>query len=541
MLLFFNGSQYISLKRMNTTNPPRLVVIWRPLVLWMALNIAFSFRCLVLHLLSADPLPTITTSSGAPVDDNQHSVTAGETGPIVLSDFHLLEKLASFDRERIPERVVHAKGAGAFGYFEVTHDITRYTKANLFSEIGKRTNTFVRLSTVGGERGSADTNRDPRGFAIRFYTNQGNWDMVGNNTPVFFIRDPIKFPDFIHTQKRNPKTHLHDANMFWDFLSLVPESVHQVTILFSDRGTPDGYRHMDGFSSHALKFVNRVGEVYYCKLYFKTDQGVKNLTSQQARDLAGTDPDYATRDLYNSIEKGEFPSWTMFIQPIPAEDLSSYRINILDVTKTVPEKDYPLIPVGRLTLNRNPENYFATVEQAAFSPGHVVPGIEPSEDKMLQGRLFSYGDTHRHRLGPNYKQLPINAPRNLPRGDYHIRDGPMCYDNKSSMANYEPNSIPGTPIENPNFSAAPVAISGVVARHAPELTEKDFVQAGEMYRNDFTDEERNHLISNIVEHLCNAEKEIQKRQVEVFKKADKEYGARVETGLEQYYTQYRGY
>nr|AZL94531.1 catalase [Nephromyces sp. MMRI] len=395
----------------------------------------------------------ITSSSGNPVDDNQNSITAGEYGPVLISDFNLIDKLAHFDRERIPERVVHAKGAGAYGYFEVTHDITKYCKAKIFDSVGKKTDLFLRFSTVGGEKGSADTARDPRGFAIKFYTEEGNWDMVGNNTPVFFIRDPIKFPDFIHTQKRHPATNLPNHDMFWDFLSLVPESVHQVTILFSNRGTPDGYRHMNGYSSHTFKFVNSEGEVYLCKMHFKTDQGNKQFTAEQAKQMASEDPDYATRDLYNAIAEGNFPSWTFYVQIMPEEDAASYRFNVYDVTKVWPHKDYPLIPVGKVVLNRNPENYFAEVEQAAFAPAHLVPGIEPSEDKMLQGRLFSYADTHRHRLGGNYDQIPVNRAKNANRMDYYNRDGFMSVmGNYGGMPNYEPNSISGTPKQNKQFA-----------------------------------------------------------------------------------------
>eukprot|EP00834_Sanchytrium_tribonematis_P000320 NODE_6_length_70510_cov_1.054395.p25 type:complete len:348 gc:universal NODE_6_length_70510_cov_1.054395:40099-39056(-) len=339
----------------------------------------------------------LTTSNGNPVDSNQFSITVGQKGPVLLQDFHLIDKLAHFDRERIPERVVHAKGAAAHGYFEVTHDISKYTCAKFLNKVGKRTPVFLRFSTVGGESGSADTERDPRGFAVKFYTEEGNWDMTGNNTPVFFIRDGVKFPDFIHTQKRNPQTHLKDPDMFWDFLSLVPESIHQVSILFSDRGTPDGYRHLNGYSSHTFKFVDRNGKYVYFKWHFKTDQKIKNLQAEKAGQLAGSDPDYATRDLFNSIEKGQYPSWSAYVQIMTEEQAEKYRWNILDVTKVWPHSDFPLIPVGKMVLNRNPENYFAEVEQVAYSPSHLVPGIDASFDKMLQARLFSYPDTHRHR------------------------------------------------------------------------------------------------------------------------------------------------
>eukprot|EP00922_Rhytidocystis_sp_ex-Travisia-forbesii_P035033 GHVS01052025.1.p1 GENE.GHVS01052025.1~~GHVS01052025.1.p1 ORF type:complete len:495 (+),score=52.79 GHVS01052025.1:140-1624(+) len=482
--------------------------------------------------MSSANRPVITSSNGAPVDNNQNSITAGPNGPVVIGDFHLVDKLAHFDRERIPERVVHAKGAGAFGYFEVTNDMSRFCKAKVFSHVGKRTEVFLRFSTVGGEKGSADTARDPRGFSVKFYTEEGNWDLVGNNTPVFFIRDPIKFPDFIHTQKKHPQTNLPNADMFWDFLSLVPESVHQVTILFSDRGTPDGYRHMNGYSSHAIKLINMAGELHYVQFHFKTDQGIKNLTAQEAASLASSDPDYATRDLFNAIGKGSHPCWSAYIQAMPCSHVSQYRFNVFDITKVWPHKDYPLIPVGKLVLNKNPENYFATVEQSAFSPANLVPGIEASEDKMLQGRLFSYTDTHRHRLGANYEQIPVNCPWNAPRGDYSVRDGPMCVtNNKGGTPNYEPNSMEGTPVQKSQYKASECQASGVVARHQPSHPNDDFEQAGNLYRHVMTDYDRDHLISNIVGHLKNAKTEIQQRQVKVFGRADLEYGQRVALGL----------
>lgn len=476
----------------------------------------------------------ITTSTGAPVDDNQNSLTAGPTGPIVISDFHLIDKLAHFDRERIPERVVHAKGAGAHGYFEVTHDITRYCKAKLFDQIGKRTPVFLRFSTVGGEKGSADTARDPRGFAVKFYTQEGIWDMVGNNTPVFFIRDPIKFPDFIHTQKRHPQTNLPNAHMFWDFLSLVPESIHQLTILFSDRGTPDGYRHMNGYGSHTFKTINKNGEVFYVKFHFKTDQKIKNLTRQQAAEIASKDPDYATRDLFDAIQNGNYPSWTLHMQIMPQKEALKYRFNIFDVTKVWPHKDCPLIRVGKLCLNRNPDNYFAEVEQVAFSPGHVVPGIEPSEDKMLQGRLFSYPDTHRHRLGGNYDQIPVNSTKNSKREDYNIRDGVMVVNgNKGSAPNYEPNSITGTPVEDKAYAYSTLKLTGEVARHdaRKQHPNDDYVQAGDLFSKVMTDTERDHLIDNIATHLQNAPRHIQERQVKVFMRCHRDYGTRVARAL----------
>ena len=375
----------------------------------------------------------MTTSTGQPLDQDENSVSAGELGPLLLMDFALIDKLAHFDRERIPERVVHAKGSGAHGFFKVTHDISKYTKAKVFDTIGKITPLFTRFSTVAGERGAADTARDPRGFAIKFYTEDGNWDMTGNNTPVFFIRDPIKFPDFIHTQKRNPQTNLPDPVAAWDFWSLSPESTHQVSILFSDRGTPDGFRHMNGYSSHTFRWINKDGVAHWVKLHFKTKSGIKNFTAEQADALKGPEPDYATKDLFNHIESGKTAEWKVFIQAMPETDAIKYRFNIFDVTKVISQKDYPLIPVGEMVLNKNPLNYFADTEQSAFSPGHLVPGMEPSPDKMLQGRLFSYPDTHRHRLGANYEQIPINCPyrANVHNGQ---RDGPMRVDGNQGRA-----------------------------------------------------------------------------------------------------------
>jgi catalase len=457
-------------------------------------------------------------------------LTAGPNGPVLLQDYHLVNKLAHFDRERIPERVVHAKGAGAHGYFEVTHDITKYTKAAVFNKVGKRTPIFTRFSTVGGEKGSADTARDPRGFAVKFYTEEGNWDMVGNNTPVFFIRDSIKFPDFIHTQKRNPQSNLGDPDAFWDFLSQTPESVHQVSILFSDRGTPFSYRHMDGFSSHTYKFVNKQGQAFWVKMHFKTETGIKNFTHEEAVKVAGEDPDHATRDLFNHIKNGGEAAWKMSIQVMAFEDASKYRFNPFDVTKVWPHKDYPLIPVGRLVLNRNPENYFAETEQSAFSPANLVPGIEASPDKMLQGRLFSYNDTHRHRLGTNYAQIPINAPLRAKLNTY-FRDGFMAVNGNGGRGpNYEPNSFNG-PKEALQLREHSAHVNAPIVRQKADHPNDDFVQAGNLYRHAMSDYDRSRLVHNIVGHLKNARKDIQIKQVKIFYKADKEYGQRIAEGL----------
>ncbi|MBE0523370.1 MAG: catalase [Methanosarcinales archaeon] len=472
----------------------------------------------------------LTTAFGIPVADDQNSLSAGERGPVLMQDTHLLEKLAHFDRERIPERVVHAKGAGAGGYFEVTADVTKYTKAKFLSEIGKRCEVFARFSTVGGEKGSADAERDPRGFALKFYTEEGNYDLVGNNTPVFFIRDPLKFPDFIHTQKRNPAMNCKDPNMFWDFLSLTPESIHQVTILYSDRGIPASFRNMNGYSSHTFKWYNEMGEYFWVQYHFKTDQGIKNLTRQEAEIIRGKDPDHATRDLYEAIERGDYPSWTLQMQIMTPEQAKDYRFDIFDITKVWPHADFPPIEVGKLVLNRNPENYFAEVEQAAFGPGNLVPGIATSPDKMLQGRLFSYHDTHIHRLGPNYHLLPVNAPKNAPENSYQ-RDGFMRTDpNGDGGPNYWPNSFNGP---EPDISAKEpqIEISGKADRFQYTHPNDDFVQPGNLYRDVMSDQDRENLAGNIIGHLGGAQKRIQLRQTALFFKADPDYGRRVAKGL----------
>jgi catalase len=473
---------------------------------------------------------TLTTAFGIPVPDDLNSLTAGERGPVLMQDVHLLEKLGHFDRERIPERVVHAKGAGAYGYFEVTADVTRFTSAKFLSEMGKKTDVFVRFSTVGGEKGSADAARDPRGFAVKFYTEDGNYDLVGNNTPVFFIRDPLKFPDFIHTQKRHPATNLPDPDMFWDFLSLTPESIHQVTILFSDRGTPATYRHMHGFSSHTFKWYNHKGEYFWVQYHFKTDQGIRNLTRQESGRLCGEDPDHATRDLHEAIERGEYPSWTLEMQILTPEKARDFQWDIFDITKVWPHGEVPPIKIGRLVLNRNPVNYFAEVEQAAFGPGNVVPGIAISPDKMLQARVFSYHDTHLHRLGPNYHLIPVNAPKNAPEKSYQ-RDGFMRVDdNGGGGPNYWPNSFGG---QGPDPAAGEPAfeVSGSGSRFPFTHPNDDFAQAGTLYGKVMKDQDRANLVGNIVAHLGKAQKRIQLRQAALFLKADRDYGSRVAKGL----------
>ena len=474
---------------------------------------------------AAQPSPQLTTNQGRPVGDNQNSVTAGRRGPITLDDFQLLEKMTQFNRERIPERVVHAKGSGAHGHFVVTHDITQYTKAALFSKVGNTCPLFARFSTVGGEKGSADTARDPRGFAVKFYTEEGNWDMVGNNTPVFFVRDPIKFGDFIHTQKREPGSNLKSATMMWDFWSLSPESLHQVTILFSDRGIPDGYRHMNGYSSHTFSLINDRNELFYCKWHFKTNQGIKNLTAEQSEQLAGVDPDYAQRDLLHAIDQGDFPSWRVQIQIMPETEIDKFEYDPFDLTKTWPHKEYPMIDVGVMTLDRKPKNYHAEVEQAAFNPSNVVPGMGYSPDKMLQGRLLSYPDAHRYRIGTNYDALPINRPQ-CPYATYN-RDGSMRFDeNGGDTPNYEPNSF-GGPKENPKFLERPyrtTATTEAVGRYDHREGNDDYTQAGNLWRL-FPESEKRNTAKAIASSLGQTPLRIQKLQLSHFQKADPQYAS----------------
>ncbi|TLX55140.1 catalase [Stutzerimonas nosocomialis] len=472
---------------------------------------------------------TLTTASGVPVADNQNSRSAGPRGPLLLDDFHLVEKLAHFNREVIPERRVHAKGSGAYGTFTVTADITRYSCARLFESVGKQTPMFLRFSTVGGERGSADTERDPRGFAVKFYTEEGNWDVVGNNTPVFFLRDPIKFPDFIHTQKRDPWTNLKSPQMMWDFWSLSPEALHQVTILFSDRGIPDGYRFMHGFGSHTFSVINANGERHWVKWHYKSMQGIRNLAPAEAARLAGTDPDYAQRDLFQAIERGEFPKWRVCMQVMSEAQANAHRENPFDVTKTWSQKEFPLIEVGAIELNRNPQNYFAEVEQAAFAPSNVVPGVGLSPDRMLQGRVFAYADAHRYRIGTNHQQLPVNAPR-CPYHNYQ-RDGAMRFDgNGGSAPNYEPNSHAGAPKQAPQYAEPPLALSGAADRYDHRLDEDHYSQAGALFRL-MNAEQQALLISNIVGAMQSVTRDVQLRQLAHFAKADPAYGAGVAQGL----------
>ncbi|MFG3192365.1 catalase [Streptomyces omiyaensis] len=474
----------------------------------------------------------LTTESGAPVADNQNSATAGVGGPLLLQDQHLLEKLARFNRERIPERVVHARGSGAYGYFEVTDDVTGFTKADFLSEVGRKTELFIRFSTVADSLGGADAVRDPRGFAVKFYTEEGNYDLVGNNTPVFFIKDPIKFPDFIHSQKRDPFTGKQEADNVWDFWAHAPEATHQITWLMGDRGIPASYRHMNGYGSHTYQWTNEAGEAFFVKYHFKTNQGVRSLSADQAAELVGKDANSHQTDLLQAIERGVNPSWTLYVQVMPAAEAAEYRFNPFDLTKVWPHADYPLQRVGRMVLDRNPDNVFAEVEQAAFSPNNFVPGIGPSPDKMLQGRLFAYADAHRYRLGVNHTQLPVNAPRATVADNYG-RDGAHAtrYGSRYDK-NYEPNSYQG-PAQTDAPLSAPLAIHGWTGAHAaPQHTkDDDFFQAGELYRL-MSEEEKSRLIANIAGGLAQVSREdVIEKNLAHFAAADAEYGKRVEEAV----------
>jgi catalase len=474
---------------------------------------------------------TLTTESGAPVADNQNSQTAGPGGPVLLQDQHLLEKLARFNRERIPERVVHAVGSGAWGRFEVTNpDVSRWTSMAMMNEVGKRTQVFARFSTVAGSKGAPDSVRDPRGFALKFYTEEGNWDLAGNNTPVFFLRDPIKFPDFIHSQKYDPFTNQQEPDNVWDFFSHSPEATHQFTWLFGDRGIPASYRHMNGYGSHTFQWVNAEGERFWVKFHFKTDQGIETLTSEESARVAGENPQAHQIDLVEAIESGDHPSWTLKVQVMPESDAASYRFNPFDLTKVWPHVDYPLIEIGKLVLDRNPDNYFAEVEQAAFDPANFVPGIGPSPDKMLQGRLFAYGDAHRYRLGINHTRLPVNAPRGVSGAARNYgRDGSMSFQGNGGRAkNYEPNSFDG-PVQTNRPPYAGLASEGVsgATRNARHAEDDDFVQAGALYRL-MSAGEQQRLVDNIAGSLAQVSRDdIIARSITHFRAADSSYGERV--------------
>lgn len=470
----------------------------------------------------------LTTASGAPVAYNNNSMTAGRRGPMLLQDVWFLEKLAHFDREVIPERRMHAKGSGAYGTFTVTRDITDFTRAKIFSQIGKKTDLFIRFSTVAGERGAADAERDIRGFSIKFYTEEGNWDLVGNNTPVFYLRDPLKFPDLNHVVKRDPRTNLRNPTYKWDFFSLQPETVHQLTIDFSDRGLPRSYREMHGFGSHTFSFINANNERFWVKFHLRSEQGIHNLMDDDAKRLIAEDRESAQRDLFESIEKGDFPRWKFYVQIMPEAEASQTPYNPFDLTKVWPHADYPLIEVGVLELNRNPDNYFAEVEQVAMSPANVVPGIGFSPDRMLQGRLFSYGDAHRYRLGVNHHQIPVNKPR-CPFHNYH-RDGAMRVDgNSGNGPTYEPNSF-GVFQEQPDYSEPPLSIEGA-ADHWNHREDTDYFTQPRALFNLIGEEERQRMYNRIADDIQSVPAFIQERQIGIFSEVHPEYGAGVAAAL----------
>ncbi|WP_291981617.1 catalase [Candidatus Accumulibacter sp. ACC005] len=470
----------------------------------------------------------LTTAAGAPVVDNQNTMTAGPRGPVLMQDIWLLEKLAHFDREVIPERRMHAKGSAAYGRFTVTHDISEYTRARIFSAVGKTTELFARFTTVAGERGAADAERDIRGFAVKFYTEEGNWDLVGNNTPVFFLRDPLKFPDLNHAVKRDPRTNMRSATNNWDFWTSLPEALHQVTIVMSDRGIPASYRHMHGFGSHTFSFINAANQRYWVKFHFHSQQGIRNLSDAEAEAMIGKDRESHQRDLFESIEKGDFPKWTLSVQIMPEQDAANVPYHPFDLTKVWPHKDYPLLEVGVMELNRNPENFFAEVEQSAFNPAAVVPGISFSPDKMLQARLFSYGDAQRYRLGVNHHQIPVNAPR-CPFHSYH-RDGAMRVDgNQGGTLGYEPNSF-GEWQEQPDYREPPLSIEGA-AEHWNHRDDGDYYsQPGALFRL-MNAEQQQLLFDNTARAMGDIPEEIRLRHVGNCCKADPAYGAGVAKAL----------
>ncbi|MDR1782086.1 MAG: catalase [Bacilli bacterium] len=472
----------------------------------------------------------LTSGVGRPIPDNNNAITAGKRGPMMLQDVWYLEKLAHFDREVIPERRMHAKGSGAFGKFTVTNDITKYTKAKIFEKVGKETECFVRFSTVAGERGAADAERDIRGFAMKFYTEEGNWDLVGNNTPVFFLRDPHKFPDLNRAVKRDPKTNMRSAQNNWDFWTLLPEAFHQVTITMSDRGIPKSYRHMDGFGSHTFSMYDKDNNRVWVKFHLKTMQGIECLSDEEAEAIIAHDRESHQNDLFNAIEAGDFPKWKMSIQVMTEEQAKNHKDNPFDLTKTWSHKDYPLIEVGILELNRNPENYFADVEQAAFNPANIVPGIGLSPDKMLQGRLFAYGDAQRYRLGVNHNLIPVNAAK-CPIHGYH-RDGQMRVDdNYGGTVGYEPNSYDAWQ-EQPEYKEPPLGLEGDMDSYDPKLDRDDdcFYQGGDLYRL-ITEDKKKLLIENTARNISGATKNIQYRHCAHCYIADKDYGERLTKAL----------
>ncbi|PTQ12823.1 catalase [Sphingomonas oleivorans] len=474
--------------------------------------------------------PILTTSAGAPIGDNQNALSAGARGPLLLQDYQLIEKLAHQNRERIPERVVHAKGWGAFGTFTVTHDISRYTNAKIFSAVGKQTDLLLRFSTVAGEQGAADAERDVRGFALKFYTEDGNWDLVGNNTPVFFIRDPYKFPDFIRTQKRHPRTNLRSATAMWDFWSLSPESLHQVTILFSDRGLPVAPQYMNGYGSHSYSFWNDAGERYWVKFHFKTQQGHRVHSNEEAAEVIGRSRESYQEALYGAIDRGEFPKWTVYVQIMPEADADKTPYDPFDLTKVWPHGDYPLIEVGEIVLDRNPDNYFAEVEQAAFSPSNIVKGISFSPDRVLQARIFAYADAHRHRLGTHYEALPVNQPK-CPVHHYH-KDGQMRFfgtAHGNADAYYEPNSF-GGPVEDPSYREPPLNLSGPARRYDHRDGNDDYSQPRALFSL-FDAGEKARLFANLAAAMQGVPQFIVDRQLGHFEKIAPEYAAGVRDAL----------
>jgi catalase len=476
-----------------------------------------------------DSRPNMTHATGLPVVDNLNTMTAGPRGPALLQDIWLIEKMAHFDREVIPERRMHAKGWGAYGSFTVTHDITRFSKASIFSSVGKTTDLFVRFSTVAGERGAADAERDIRGFAVKFYTEEGNWDIVGNNTPVFFFRDPLRFPDLNHAIKRDPRTGLRSADNNWDFWSLLPEALHQVTIVMSDRGIPKSFRHMHGFGSHTFSMINANNERVWVKFHFRTRQGIANLTDQEAAERVAGDRETHGRDLLEAIDSGDFPKWTLFIQVMTEAQARSHKHNPFDLTKVWPKADYPLIEVGEMVLNRYPENYFAEVEQAAFSPANVVPGIGFSPDRMLQARLFSYGDTQRYRLGVNFNHIPVNAPR-CPVVSYH-RDGRMRTDgNAGGKPTYWPNSKGVWFDHAPELLEPPLNLEGAAAHYDHRSEEDHFEQPGSLFRK-MTPGQQQLLFENTARAMGDARLEVKRRHIDNCSKADHAYGTGVARAL----------
>ena len=472
----------------------------------------------------------MTTTAGAPIADNQNTLTIGHPGPAALQDWQLLEKLAHQNRERIPERVVHAKGWGAFGTLTVTHDISAYTRAKIFAEVGKTTDMLMRFSTVAGEAGAADAERDVRGFAMKFYTEEGNWDLVGNNTPVFFVRDPLKFPDFIHTQKRHPRTNLRSPTAMWDFWSLSPESLHQVTILFSDRGLPVAPMYMNGYGSHTYSFWNADGERFWVKFHFKTLQGHRHYTNAEAADVVAHSRESYQEELFGGIEAGRFPRWKMQIQVVPEADVGRFDFDPFDLTKVWPHASAPQIDVGIVELNRNADNYFAQIEQAAFSPSNMVPGIGASPDRMLQARIFSYADAHRYRLGTHYEALPVNAPK-CPVHTYH-KDGAMRFfpaQTGNTDAYYEPNSMGGV-TQDPSVAEPPSAVSGTMARHDHRIGNDDYVQPRALFEL-FDVGEKARLFSNIAAAMGGVPEAIVERQLAHFAKIHPDYAAGVRAAL----------